>query len=97
MWREFPRDPNETMQDRVELAAAAGRNSGVCPIDLLDDLFTNHWDIEEVCSWFEGTVCTWPDETMDGCWLKRIYEMMSQAPLGEDRDDGDVSDDDIPF
>lgn len=44
-------------EDPVEIARREARARGVCPVTLLDDFFTEHWDHETLCSGFACTSC----------------------------------------
>ena len=61
----MPRNPFE---DPVEIAQREARARGVCPILLLDDFFTDHWDHDTLCSGFECASCVGNplDEYFDG-------------------------------
>ena len=41
----------------VEVAAERARALGLCPIDMLEDFYTNHWDHDSLCAGFDCREC----------------------------------------
>ena len=44
-------------QDPLEPVMAKARELGRCPVGLVDEFTSEHWDAFEICSWFECESC----------------------------------------
>ena len=51
----------------VEAAAERARPLGICPINMLDDFYTNHWDHDSLCAGFDCRECVATPEEL-GCF-----------------------------
>lgn len=45
-------------------AEREGRKAGACPVTLLDEFFTNHTTVDELCAEFSCKECVATDEDM---------------------------------
>lgn len=43
--------------DPLEPVRRQALELGLCPIGLVDEFTSEHWDVCEICSWFDCEVC----------------------------------------
>lgn len=44
-------------KDEFRLAEAEAKAAGICPVNLLEAFYTNHWDFETLCTGFACREC----------------------------------------
>lgn len=72
-----------------EVAAERARPLGLCPVNMLEDFYTNHWDHDSLCACFDCRECVASPEDLG------YFEDWDDAPCLDSP--ASPGDEEIPF
>ena len=75
---------NQSLIDPFEIAARKAKLEGICPISLLDDFYTNHWDCVSLCASFNCSLCVATPEDFGYTEDEREYPDLVVAEENEE-------------